>query len=71
MSTISGNASSSRPNPVVKHEPNQPSSLELESIHPSKPVVIGVYGVPGCGKTTLLAQLKEKLGEDSFAFYEG
>lgn len=38
---------------------------------PPKPTVIGLYGVPGCGKTYLLHQLKEELDGDSFAFYEG
>ncbi|KAL2255467.1 hypothetical protein VTK26DRAFT_3290 [Humicola hyalothermophila] len=36
-----------------------------------KPVVIGLYGIPGAGKSTLLSQLKEKLSQDRFSFYEG
>ncbi|KAG8526113.1 uncharacterized protein KY384_000106 [Bacidia gigantensis] len=32
---------------------------------------IGLYGVSGCGKTTLLYQLKENLGEHAFAFHDG
>ncbi|KAF2818074.1 hypothetical protein CC86DRAFT_435316 [Ophiobolus disseminans] len=36
-----------------------------------KAVVVGVYGVPGSGKTSLLNLLKQKLGTDSFAFYDG
>ena len=36
-----------------------------------KPIVIGLYGVPGCGKTYLLNQLKEELGNEQFAFFEG
>lgn len=36
-----------------------------------KPVVIGIYGVPGSGKTFLLSLLKQLLGQESFAFYEG
>lgn len=36
-----------------------------------KPVIIGLYGVPGSGKTYLLNQLKEKLGETNFTFFEG
>ncbi|KAH8589268.1 uracil phosphoribosyltransferase-domain-containing protein [Bisporella sp. PMI_857] len=36
-----------------------------------KAVVIGIYGIPGSGKTFLLNQLKQELGEKEFAFYEG
>lgn len=36
-----------------------------------KPAIIGLYGVPGCGKTYLLTKLKEILGEDKFGFCEG
>ncbi|KAJ6466042.1 uracil phosphoribosyltransferase-domain-containing protein [Mycena vitilis] len=38
-----------------------------------KPIVIGLYGVPGCGKSYLLDRLKAdtELGQHDFAFYEG
>ncbi|KAF2022606.1 uracil phosphoribosyltransferase [Setomelanomma holmii] len=36
-----------------------------------KAVVVGVYGIPGSGKTSLLNLLKQELGTDSFAFYDG
>ncbi|KPM46483.1 hypothetical protein AK830_g227 [Neonectria ditissima] len=36
-----------------------------------KPVVVGLYGVPGSGKSFLLNRLKEKLGQNAFEFYEG
>ncbi|EAU33679.1 predicted protein [Aspergillus terreus NIH2624] len=38
---------------------------------PPRAVVIGLYGVPGSGKTYLLNRLKRELGEEDFAFYEG
>lgn len=37
----------------------------------TKPKVIGIYGVPGAGKTFLYNQLKRELGETDFYFFEG
>lgn len=37
----------------------------------SKAVVVGIYGVSGCGKTTLVERLKKNLGERDFAFFDG
>ncbi|KAL8807552.1 MAG: hypothetical protein Q9200_004628 [Gallowayella weberi] len=36
-----------------------------------KPVVVGLYGVSGCGKTFLLNRLKQRVGEEDFIFYDG
>ncbi|KAM6501542.1 Uracil phosphoribosyltransferase domain containing protein [Amanita muscaria] len=36
-----------------------------------KPIVVGIYGIPGCGKTFLFDQLKLELREDCYEFYEG
>ncbi|KAL8698861.1 MAG: hypothetical protein Q9224_001658 [Gallowayella concinna] len=36
-----------------------------------KPVVVGLYGVSGCGKTFLLNQLKQEVGEEDYIFYDG
>ena len=38
---------------------------------PEKPIIVGIYGISGCGKSYLSQQLKRELGEDGFAFYEG
>ncbi|KAJ5008450.1 Uracil phosphoribosyltransferase [Colletotrichum sp. SAR 10_66] len=35
------------------------------------PTIVGLYGVPACGKSFLLRQLKAYLGEQHYAFYEG
>ncbi|KAI1812463.1 uracil phosphoribosyltransferase-domain-containing protein [Poronia punctata] len=35
------------------------------------PVIIGLYGLPGCGKTFLLNTLSRELGSDNFKYYEG
>ncbi|OTA69551.1 hypothetical protein K449DRAFT_412187 [Hypoxylon sp. EC38] len=37
----------------------------------AKPVVIGIYGLPGSGKTFLLNQLKYSYRHNEFEFYEG
>lgn len=36
-----------------------------------RPVVVGIYGISGCGKTTLIERLKKNLGERDFAFFDG
>jgi len=50
---------------------NQSTALGNQSASKNKAVVVGVYGVPGSGKTFLLDQLKQKLEQEDFAFYEG
>jgi hypothetical protein len=37
----------------------------------SKTIAVGLYDLPGSGKTFLLNQLKQELGLKQFAFYEG
>ena len=44
---------------------------EIWSASNQKATVVGLYGVPGCGKSYLLNQLEQKLGQTDFAFYEG
>ena len=51
--------------------PNHSATSDTESASDHKAVVVGLYGIPGSGKTYLLNQLKQKLGETHFAFYEG
>ena len=50
---------------------NEPSVIESGSFPNCKPIVIGLYGLPGSGKTFLFDQLKQELGQNHFAFYEG
>ncbi|KAH7480760.1 hypothetical protein FOMA001_g8813 [Fusarium oxysporum f. sp. matthiolae] len=38
---------------------------------PSKPTVIGLYGLPATGKSAVLEGLRNKLGETEFAFFDG
>ncbi|EFQ32256.1 uracil phosphoribosyltransferase [Colletotrichum graminicola] len=37
----------------------------------ARPIVVGLYGVPGCGKSFLLGKLKSKLNHEHFQFFEG
>lgn len=51
----------------VKHEGGEPSNSTEPARQPTtmpngKPTIIGLYGIPGCGKTYLLTKLKEILG---------
>ncbi|KAF7324504.1 Uracil phosphoribosyltransferase [Mycena kentingensis (nom. inval.)] len=41
------------------------------ALSPSPVVVVGIYGVSGCGKSYLLKHLKTILPEKEFAFFEG
>ena len=47
------------------------SFLPASNLSHVKPVVVGLYGIPGSGKTFLLNQLKQELDPDVFVFYEG
>lgn len=70
--TSNGEKVSSRmPGPTTEPQPNLPTAIEIRSASNNKAVVVGLYGVPGSGKTFLLDQLKQELGERHFAFYEG
>ncbi|ROW16779.1 hypothetical protein VPNG_01530 [Cytospora leucostoma] len=40
------------------------------TIH-GKPTIVGIYGIQGCGKTTLINHLKQELPEKDFAFFDG
>ncbi|KAI0390133.1 uracil phosphoribosyltransferase-domain-containing protein [Xylariaceae sp. FL0594] len=36
-----------------------------------RPIVIGIYGLPGSGKSRLLERLKREVGDAKFSYYEG
>ncbi|KAI9777279.1 MAG: hypothetical protein M1816_004815 [Peltula sp. TS41687] len=56
------------------HRQNEPTTADAQAPTPNekkKATVIGLYGVPGAVKTYLLNRLKQELGYEQFAFYEG
>ncbi len=71
MPTNCENTSSNMPRSTADLQPNQFITPEFRSASDHKAVVVGLYGVPGSGKTFLLNQLKQELGQTHFAFYEG
>jgi hypothetical protein len=36
-----------------------------------KPAIVGIYEIFGCGKTTLITQLRECLPHQDFEFFDG
>jgi uracil phosphoribosyltransferase/adenylate kinase/phosphoserine phosphatase len=71
MSTECENVPSTMPGLNAKPQPTPRAAAEPRSMVNNKPIVVGLYGVPGSGKTFLLQQLKQRLGEQYFAFYDG
>ncbi|KAI8962046.1 uracil phosphoribosyltransferase-domain-containing protein [Daldinia sp. FL1419] len=59
------------PSTSVNRQASQPAESQSVAPLPSRPVVIGLYGISGCGKSYLLNTLKQKLGAALFEFYEG
>ena len=55
----------------LEHSQDQSPNSEDRPASDPKPVVVGLYGVPGSGKTFLLDQLEQQVGQTHFAFYEG
>ncbi len=57
--------------PAEDPQPGPPAFPGTQRASNDKPTVIGLYGISGSGKTHLLHQLKHKLGEERFEFFEG
>lgn len=54
----------------ARHERHHP--LDLSSSHQcSEPVIVGLYGIPGSGKSFLLDTLRHGLSQEPFMFYDG
>ena len=57
--------------PDPKTNPQLNPAAVPSSQSASKATVIGTYGIQGTGKTHLLGQLKQELGEENFAYHDG
>lgn len=44
---------------------------EMQDLKGKRPVIIGLYGLPGSGKSFCLNQLEQRIGGSSFEFFEG
>ncbi|KAJ5781293.1 hypothetical protein N7457_006453 [Penicillium paradoxum] len=53
------------------HQPGEPSHVERQPTDCRRPVIIGLYGLPGSGKTYWLDKLKQELSDGNFICYEG
>ncbi|KAI1252066.1 hypothetical protein MGN70_006638 [Eutypa lata] len=51
--------------------PSMPADPQVPVLPTQKPMIVGIYGIPGCGKSYLLTQLKCELNAIGFKFYEG
>ncbi|KAK8147690.1 hypothetical protein G3M48_001208 [Beauveria asiatica] len=60
------------PTPITSQASIATTTTKLKSpVSDKKPIVIGVYGLPGSGKSTLMQHLKLELDDEKFVFYEG
>ncbi|KAM3520368.1 hypothetical protein MY4038_009448 [Beauveria bassiana] len=48
-----------------------PTEIRSGPVFDRKPMVIGLYGLPGSGKSTLMNQIKLQVNHENFVFYEG
>lgn len=69
-STKSENTSSSVPDPTANLQLDRHMTPVNWTAPKSKAVVVGLYGIPGSGKTFLMHQLKHEFRQERFAFYE-
>lgn len=46
-------------------------TIQVQSPLDKNPMVVGLYGISGCGKSYLLKELQEELGNQDFAFFDG
>ena len=72
MVSNSQDTSNSKPDPTTTDSRMNPSAtLNSPSTTSSRVVVVGIYGLPGSGKTFLLNLLRHELRRELFEFYDG
>jgi adenylylsulfate kinase-like enzyme len=57
--------------PAADPQSNESKCFESQPASGGNAVVVGLYGIPGSGKTFLLSQLQQELEKEHFAFYDG
>ena len=71
MPTNRKNSASEIPDAMTERQLKASEISGTKSASDNKAIVVGLYGVSGCGKSYLLKQLEQKLRRPDVAFYEG
>lgn len=58
-------------NSPSNEQPSAPVNTDKTLEAPQAPKVVGIYGVSGCGKSTIRKQLEQKMPTQKFRFFEG
>ncbi|KAI0834058.1 uracil phosphoribosyltransferase-domain-containing protein [Hypoxylon sp. FL0890] len=71
LSKMNNDATASSTETQSMLSPTPPSAVGASTSSKKKPVVIGIYGLPGSGKSFLLDELKYSYRHEQYGFYEG
>ena len=71
MASNSQDTANSEPGPTTDPRLDHSAILNNRFTTSSKAVVVGIYGLPGSGKTFLLNGLRNELRNEPFEFYDG
>ncbi|OAA37749.1 uracil phosphoribosyltransferase [Beauveria brongniartii RCEF 3172] len=61
------------PTPIISQASIATTTTKLKSdpVSDKKPIIIGLYGLPGSGKSSLMNRLKLELDDEKFVFHKG